>query len=422
MIIFPLILTLGFPFAACQDTDTSQKPENAIDATEYGVSTDNAGTENSQNLQKLIDSLTENGGTIYIPAGEYAFAENGRQTIGTHCIKMKSNVNIVGEGETTVLKPTGASGYGLDMFYFNDYLDVGDGNYLENCRFEDFTIDASGTSCAVYTSAGKGFMFNLFKNCHWENVTVKNTDATGFGVDCPLESSITDCVAIQCGKAATEQNGGASGFGIGFGYTDGERIRIENCQSFDNKKFGFFFEHQGRFNSNKYTATAAHRFTILNCEASGNLYNFGGIRAMYTVYQNCRSNNAKLHGFYFENSTDSKAQACTSHHEADTSFVISQSDTHDVNNVIYEDCRSENCPYGVKVLSDSTAKMANNVIKNCVFLSIGIYNVYTFGRMQSFTLTNNQSDSFSNHFSAEIEHFENTNNSWNESTFHSSQR
>ena len=154
---------------------------------------------------------------MYIPAGEYEFAENGKQKIGSHCIKMRSGVSIVGDGEKTVLKPVGSSYYGMDMFYFNDYIDKGEALYLENCRFENFVIDGSETSCRVYTSAGKGFMFNLFKNCHFKNVTVKNTDATGFGVDCPVESTITGCTAIGCGKAATQENSGASGFGIGFG-------------------------------------------------------------------------------------------------------------------------------------------------------------------------------------------------------------
>ena len=412
-ILLSTILLLSSLFTACKDENVDDKPDGAIDATDYGVCVGNSGEENSRNLQNLINSLTQNGGTIYIPSGEYTFCENGTQTIGSHCIKMQSNVNIVGEGESTVLKPTGASSYGLDMFYFNDYLDVNTANYLENCRFENFTIDASATSCEVYTSAGKGFMFNLFRNCHWDNVTVKNTDATGFGVDCPLESTIADCVAINCGKAANEQSGGASGFGIGFGYADGENIRIENCQALDNTKFGFFFEHQGRFNANKYAATASHNFTISNCNAAENLYNFGGICAMNTIYQNCYSQNSKLYGFYFENSTHSKAQACQSKNETQASFVISQSHSYNVHHVLYERCNSENCPYGVKVLGDGTAIMSDNRIHGCSFLSIGIYNVYTSGTMQSFTLTENTAEHNFNHLTAQIQRFENTKNSWN---------
>lgn len=281
-----------------------------INAAEHGVLTENSGEENSANLQKLIDDLTENGGTIYIPAGEYVFAENGSQTIGTHCIKMRSNVSIVGDGSDTVLKPVGASRYGLDMFYFNDYLDTGDPVYLENCCFTDFVIDASNTSCEVYTSAGKGFMFNLFRNCHWQRVTVLHTDATGFGVDCPIDSSITDCTAIGCGKAATIENGGASGFGIGYGYCAEEGLIITGCRAEGNKKFGFFFEHQGRFDSEMYTAEAVVGFRVLECTALGNLYNYGGISAFGGVYEGCVSNRPLRTGCYFENCSDFAVKNC----------------------------------------------------------------------------------------------------------------
>ncbi len=302
---------------SCGGDHGSQIPDGAADATEYGVSVDNTGAENSRNLQKLIDSLSEKGGTVYIPAGEYAFAENGTQTIGSHCIKMRSNVSIIGDGADTVLKPVGESAFGLDMFYFNEYLDTGEAVYLENCRFERFTIDAEATSLRVYTSAGKGFMFNLFRNCHWRGVTVKNTDATGFGVDCPIDSSMIDCTAIGCGKAANESSGGASGFGIGFGYADGEQIEISRCHARDNKKFGFFFEHQGRFNAEKYAAYDRHSFTVSACTAVGNLYNFGGICAMNATYEGCISQASRQYGFYFENSTDVGTVCCVSAGDAE---------------------------------------------------------------------------------------------------------
>lgn len=286
-----------------------------INATNHGLSVQNSGQQNSQALQTLIDSLTETGSVIYIPAGEYAFAENGTQTIGAHCIKMCSNISIIGDGEKTVLKPVGASAYGLDMFYFNDYLDTGEPVYLENCTFRDFVIDAAGTSCRTYTSAGKGFMFNLFRNCHWNNVTVKNTDATGFGVDCPLDSSIKNCTAIGCGKAATVESGGASGFGIGYGYCDGESITITDCTAEDNKKFGFFFEHQGRFDDVRYTAENPGAFVVKDCTATANLYNFGGIVAEGVVYDTCFSASALYVGYYFEDCENCRMLHCKSEND-----------------------------------------------------------------------------------------------------------
>ena len=125
------------------------REDGVINAAKHGVSEKNSGEENSKALQALIDKAALSGATVYIPAGEYEFAENGKQKIGSHCIKMRSGVSIVGDGEKTVLKPVGSSYYGMDMFYFNDYIDKGEALYLENCRFENFVIDGSATSCRV---------------------------------------------------------------------------------------------------------------------------------------------------------------------------------------------------------------------------------------------------------------------------------
>lgn len=293
-----IIWILLFVVLMCGCTNVVE--DQKINAFEYGLHPDNSGTQNSRILQHLIDDLSETGGAIYIPEGEYLFAENGRQTIGSHCVKMRSNVSIIGAGEKTILKPVGESDYGLDMFYFNELLDFGNAAYLENCNFRDFVIDASGTSCKTYTSAGKGFMFNLFRNCHWENVTVMNTDATGFGVDCPFESTITNCVAVGCGKAATQSDTGASGFGIGYGYAPGENLQIQNCVARDNTKFGFFIEHQGRFDPTRYPEENQGHFLVTDCNAQGNLYNFGGICAENVTYRTCISLKPRGEAVYFE--------------------------------------------------------------------------------------------------------------------------
>lgn len=290
--------------------DLPSATEWITDASVGGLSPENKAIVNSTILQRLIDTVSNKGGVILIPEGEYRFAQTGTQTIGAHCIKMRANVIIRGLGEKTILKPVGESEKGLDMFYFNEYLDKGKPVYLENCRFEDFVIDASGTSCRVYTSAGKGFMFNLFRNCHWKRVTVKNTDATGFGVDCPINSSISDCYAQGCGKAANTASAGASGFGIGFGYSDEENMVISGSSSIGNKKFGFFFEHQGRFNASKYLAQDTAGFLVCDCEAEGNLYNFGGIRAIRLRYECCHSVAPKSRDFYFEDCRECETIDC----------------------------------------------------------------------------------------------------------------
>lgn len=395
-----------------------EDPTQPVDATLYGLSVDNEGKENSLVLQQLVDTLAPTGGTIYIPAGEYKFGEIGKQTIGSHCVKMQSNITIKGDGETTILKPYGHTSEGLDMFYFNDYVDTGEPAYLENCHFKDFVIDSVGASCDTYSSAGKGFMINLFKDCTWENITVKNTEGTGFGVDCPIGGSMENCIAINCGKAASSTSPGASGFGIGFGYSEEEYFTISNCKSIDNGVFGFFFEHQGRFNATKYPATKAKEFIVTNCEASNNQYNFGGMLTMNTTYSDCISSNAKVHGFFFENAKDSTITNCQSSEEGNASFVILQSDrfggTQEVTNILYDGCTSSNTPYGAIIESKiTTALMGSNSITNCTFTDNSVHTIMTSGTMDSLTLEGNTSNTDNNALDATITTFINTDNSWN---------
>ena len=394
----------------------NQPVDGWVNAIDHGVTPENTGEENSQALQALIDELSVKGGTIYLPAGQYEFAENGRQTIGSHCITMRSDVSIIGDGDATVLKPVGNSQYGLDMFYFNDYLDTGEAIYLENCRFEKFVIDASATSCEIYTSAGKGFMMNLIRNCHWKNVTVKHTDATGFGVDCPINCTFSACVAIGCGKAATEENGGASGFGIGFGFSEDESISILECKAYDNRKFGFFLEHQGRFNEDMYGAKPNGSFAVSACFASGNLFGFGGICSMNTVYENCVSENSRRYGFYFENARDSRVLSCRSQNEGEASFAVVQNDTdgvREVSDISFLRCTGKNSPIGVMLMQEaSAAPMLNNRVESCQFYGVR-YTVYTEGQMQSLALIGNASDTTQNGFLADIADFQNSGNSWN---------
>lgn len=178
---------------------------------------------NTAYLQSLVDSVSEKGGgTVSIPKGTYYFSVGGSTVSGGefYIIKCKNNVRIEGSGNNettgTILKPMGVTKYGLDMFFFNDYAEskFTNPNYLINADFYNFVIDSEGAQGENYNSSGKGFMINLLKDCNWENVTVKNTDGTGFGMDCPINCTINSCIAIGCGKKATTQNVGASGFGI----------------------------------------------------------------------------------------------------------------------------------------------------------------------------------------------------------------
>lgn len=255
--------------------------------------------QNTKYLQSLIDNAKD-GQVIRIPKGVYYFLSGGINSAGNenYVIKLRSNVSIVGagtleEGEYTLLKPYADEGtikFGLDMFYWNELVDSSFTNplYLEDVNFSDFIVDGEDVRGQYYNTSGKGFMINLCRDCDWKNVVVRNTDATGFGMDNMINSTIVDCVAINCGKNADTYSNGASGFGIGTGYSDEESVYIKNCKSIGNTKYGFFFEHQGIFNAS-YQALKSEGFVVVDSYASGNLYNFGGERANDVVYVNCKS-------------------------------------------------------------------------------------------------------------------------------------
>lgn len=291
---------------------------------------------NTKELQSAINMVSESGGgTVYLPSGTYYFGPGGHNLADNEdfAIKCRNNVHLKGKGtdenslDYTVLKPyyNNPSGNGsMDMFYFNNYKDSGFNSvnydisslvnvsyvnssgqivnwenqtvYLINADFSDFVIDGDSvrggiaTAGGQYLTDGKGFMINLFSNCDWNNVVVKNTDATGFGVDCPINSTIRNCKAINCGKAATTSDNGASGFGIGIGYSEKESLVIEDSVAINNKKFGFFFEHQAKFSDKpKYMATTSNGYVVSNSIAGGNMYDFGGLKSFDVTYQNNRS-------------------------------------------------------------------------------------------------------------------------------------
>ena len=262
---------------------------------------------NTKVLQLLVDSAETNE-VITIEKGVYYFTKGGSNTKGNedYVIKLSNNVNITGAGTSkelsTILKPYAKENtieYGLDMFYYNELIDSQGTNpqYLENVSFSNFIIDGESVRGKNYNTSGKGFMINLCRNCFWNNITIQNTDATGFGMDNVINGKISNSTAINCGKNASANSEGASGFGIGTGYSNEESVIIENCKSIGNKKYGYFFEHQGVFNR-YYQANSSKGFIVRNSTATGNLYNFGGRRANDISYINCTSttDNTELDG------------------------------------------------------------------------------------------------------------------------------
>ncbi len=242
---------------------------------------------NTMLLQEAVDlTSAAGGGTLHLPAGTFYFGSAGYVDKADVAITCRDNVTLAGAGmDATILKPYGSFRNGLNMFFH------GGSEYVTNMDFRDFTIDAGEEKAISYNNQGKGFMMSPLRDCDWENVKVRNTDGTGFGVDLPVNCVMRNCVAENCGKAGSRTGNGSSGFGIGIGLSEDESMLIENCRASDNKKYGYFFENQVVFSGSneKCRASKAAGFVVKNCVAGNNLYDFGGVRAHDVTYENCRS-------------------------------------------------------------------------------------------------------------------------------------
>lgn len=292
--------------------------------------------ENTNYLQECIDKASRSGGgKVKIPSGIYYFIpqnSNGRKN-SDYVIKARNNVIIEGAGteddRCTILKPYGKAGEftetiagGIDMFYYNEYADSNFQNktYLENADFRNFIIDGEKTEIkGAYNSSGKGFMLNLVKNCDYENIIVKNTSATGIGMDCPINCTIQNSTAIGCGKDAAITDNGAAGFGISHGFDENESIIIRNCTSIGNKKYGFFVVNMSVYftdNREIYPNQDNQGIVISNCMAEENMYDFGGISAYDVTLEHCLSNSmtpSNIAAFRFDDdSQDIHIINCTS--------------------------------------------------------------------------------------------------------------
>lgn len=194
-------------------------------------------------IQRAVDSLSTSydalpaarkptGYQIYFPEGYY-------RTAGT--VNWKRGVGIKGQSRRTVFLPdntfiTGTSPAGYD------YTD---------CYFEDFTIDGSVQNSATPTTNIKGIFIKRMIRSRFERIEIRNTWATGFGVDFLQDVHFIDCVASGCGRGIAvlamnpATSSGHSGFGIGTGDFALENVSIIGCIARNNGINGFFTEELG---------------------------------------------------------------------------------------------------------------------------------------------------------------------------------
>ncbi|AML34690.1 right-handed parallel beta-helix repeat-containing protein [Klebsiella aerogenes] len=213
-----------------QNVDRLRKRGMVLDARDCGLNV-KTGEDAQRAIQRGYNWLSGNGGgTLYIPQGYFKLSKP---------VTPRSGVSLVGAGQNaTVLLPFG---------YLAAITYQGAETYIENLQFSDFTIDGENQQLHPvngYIPDIKGIYLQYYRNTNFDRITIRNTGATGLGVDMPDRVSITRCLVENCGRLAERGALGASGFGLGTSFLSSEPLFASQLVGRNNTNFGIFFEPQ----------------------------------------------------------------------------------------------------------------------------------------------------------------------------------
>ncbi|EOV3104177.1 glycosyl hydrolase family 28-related protein, partial [Klebsiella oxytoca] len=191
-----------------------------------------------QVIQRAIRDMARNtyGGVIYLPPGIYRLSS---------FLTPAPNVSIIGAGTgKTLLMPYGS--YSALQFTTSPTNPVPE---LTDFVYSDFEVDCQDQVLPDegYLPRTKGLYFNFYRRGHLHRLRVRNSGATGIGIDFARDSAITGCVVENFGRLAPSGNdnpAGASGLGLGAGGTQSEPLYVAGNFCRNGKNFGIFLEKQ----------------------------------------------------------------------------------------------------------------------------------------------------------------------------------
>lgn len=213
-----------------------RKRSMILDARDCGFNT-KTGQDAHRPLQRGYNWLSANGGGyLYAPPAYYKMPIP---------VIPKSGVSLIGGGqEGTIFLPMG---YLPAFQYRGKPTEASPEIYVENIQFCDFTVD--GENQQLHPERGyipdiKGIFLQYYRNAVFDRLTVRNTGATGFGVDMPDRVFVANFLVENCGRLAQVGDLGASGFGLGTSFLSSEPIFLSKIVGRGNKNYGIFFEPQ----------------------------------------------------------------------------------------------------------------------------------------------------------------------------------
>ena len=242
------------------------------------------GEDITEVLEEILKSLSkQGGGNIYIPKGTYKFKRS---------VTWKSNVNLRGGGMgLTILKPTSD----LSVFVGSDISDF---------TMKDFTIDGDEQQKNSTVAYAKGIFQTKLTNVTYRDLEIKNTSATGLGVDFFISGIIDNVRCDNCGRdgdlSSPQGAAGCSGIGIGVGgFSRGnETLTISNCHCNNCKQNGIFIEAQTGGDGQTVSGTV-----VIGCTAEGNRIGFGISGGDSTQFIGCVAYGNHHAGFAYDAGT-----------------------------------------------------------------------------------------------------------------------
>ncbi|WP_218571454.1 glycoside hydrolase family 55 protein, partial [Klebsiella michiganensis] len=155
-----------------------------------------------QVIQRAIRDMARNpyGGVIYLPPGVYRLSS---------FLTPAPNVSIIGAGTgKTILMPYGS--YSALQFTTSPTNPIPE---LTDFVYSDFEVDCQDQVLPDegYLPRTKGLYFNFYRRGHLHRLRVRNSGATGIGIDFARDSAITECVVENFGRLAPSGNDNPAG-------------------------------------------------------------------------------------------------------------------------------------------------------------------------------------------------------------------
>lgn len=332
-------------------------------ATRYGAKGDGA-TDDSPALNALVEIVHRaGGGTIWLPKGTYMLDSP---------IIWRRNVSLLGEGiGISLLKTRQAAGVGEGFAAIRGrkVTHFTANNPCENATFEQFSIDGEEMQITNYTSWPKGINIHYMRNSVFRDLEIRNTQATGLGIDMLENVTIDGIFLYNCGAGAfvdnAEINEGGAGIGIGTWGMPQESFIIRNCVADGCGRYGIFLERQGGTSDDCIANYIIANNIVKNGRKHGIVVK-GGSRVNVTgnvVYNNAQYGMAVLENNGFR--TDAVKFSGNLSYDNGVGFAV-DTEGAGAEDIFCTENIISGCDTGVLILSDVDGlQIARNTIKRC---------------------------------------------------------